>query len=66
MEARGVEDMDVLHISNTYGPYSHTLPVETDTNGHRTAHAKVFEGLIDNRPCPDTVSTLEHHCLAGN
>jgi len=28
-------------------------------------HARVFEGVNENRPYPDTVSTLENHCLAG-
>ena len=27
-------------------------------------HARVFEVVNENRPCPDTVSTFENHCLA--
>ena len=28
-------------------------------------HARVFEGVNENKPYPDTVSTFENHCLAG-
>ena len=28
-------------------------------------HARVFEGVNANRTCPDTVSTFENYCLAG-
>ena len=31
----------------------------------RACNSRVFEGVNDNRPCPDTVSTFEIHCLAG-
>jgi hypothetical protein len=30
-----------------------------------SCHARVFEVVRKNRPCPDTVSTFENHCLAG-
>ena len=34
-------------------------------DSYQSRHARVVEGLSENRPCPETVSTFENHCLAG-